>query len=735
MENKVRSNYLVVLFVFIVGLSVTILLQSILLQTKSKEERYDFESQVSNLTLFITDNLTKIESQFNLLATMAEVSKTFNSDNYLARFSQLSFPDRSAPIAFSIFGRDPVTKKYSLRHMSGKYAAKVNKKLIESEIEKSLLSIIHGPFEKLNSRKTNNFFIELELVGKISCLSRMIFEKKYQQKIIISCFKLDEILDEVIGRSSYGWLEAFLYLGGNENSYKSIYSYSDKESFPISNPSSMNGDDFIFLPWVLSFANHELSILFSSEGYTREIDNFQFIPSFLGASLTLLICSYLISLKKRNNEIGLKVEEKTKAYYKLNLDLEKEIEKKELLYEQLDHSSEELKSLTNSVNGVIWEANPKTMEYLYISDQVENILGYKSKDYLSGKLRLGGEKVKEGAESISTLMENNFEGLDNFTIEYQAYRKDNKLIWQRNIISKIFQLGDLVKVRGVIFDITEEKNLEEQRVLMEGQLKHAQKMEAIGQLAAGIAHEINTPSQFVGDNLNFISDSTKDLSDYQSELENLIQNLNIDDASELLTQTKEKFDIDFLETEIPLAIEQSIDGVSRISKIVSAMKDFSHPVKEDKQKVDINRSIESTSIVARNEWKYLANLQFDFSDNLPKVNCFPGEINQVILNMIVNACHAIEDTTGGKEKGNILISTLEENEHIIIKIKDDGAGMDPTTKERIFDPFFTTKEVGQGTGQGLSLAYSVIVEKHSGHISVESAPGSGTTFIIQLPID
>jgi len=374
------------------------------------------------------------------------------------------------------------------------------------------------------------------------------------------------------------------------------------------------------------------------------------------------------------------------------------------------------------------------MKIIYISDQVENILGYKSSEYMSGKLRLGGQKVPEGATSVATLMQRNFEGPDDFTIEYQGYRKDNKLIWQRNIVSKIFHNEALVKVRGVIVDITEEKKREEQRVLMEGQLKHAQKMEAIGQLAAGIAHEINTPSQFVGDNLNFIADTTKEFTAYQKALENLVLQANTDDLSQQLSQLREQFDIEFLEEEAPMAIEQSIDGVSRISKIVSAMKDFSHPGKDDKQKIDMNRAIESTTIVARNEWKYIADLQFDFEEGLVQVNCFAGEINQVILNMIVNACHAIQDITDGKEKGKIIISTAQMNDSIIIKISDNGAGMDEETKLRIFDPFFTTKEVGQGTGQGLSLAYAVIVDQHGGEISVESKVGTGTTFIIKLPI-
>jgi signal transduction histidine kinase len=729
-----RSNYFIILIVFIIGMAVTAILQMLLFNAKAKEERYDFESQVSNLTLFITDSLNKMENQFNLLVKMAEVSDSFNDDNYLARFSQLSFQKRSAPITFAIFGKDTTTDAYHLRHMSGKYAAQINKDKIKSEVETALLSFIYNDLKKINSRRINNFFLELESTGKISCLSREIFEPGGKRKVLISCFQLAEILDEVIGRSSYGWLEVFLYLGNKKNGYSLVYSYSSNQEPPLTDPSVVESEKLIFLPWVLSFASDDLSLLFSFEGHIREANKFTLIPSILGSFLTLFICSYLVSLKKRNNQISLKVEEKTKEFHELNLDLENVILKKENLFEQLHNSAESLKVITNSVNGVIWEADPNTMKYIYISDQVESILGFKAEDYMSGKIGLGDQKVPEGASTIAKLMKDCFEGPDDVTLEYQGYRKDNELIWQRNSISKIFNNGVLVKIRGVLFDITAEKDQEEQRISMGEQLKHAQKMEAIGQLAAGIAHEINTPSQFVGDNLTFIFDSTKDFTNYHKQLEALVRSTNNNELTATLEKAKQELDVEFLEEEVPLAIEQSIDGISRISKIVSAMKDFSHPGQENKQKIDINKAIESTSIVASNEWKYIANMTFEFAEALPQINCFPGEINQVILNIIVNASHAIGSLEGKDGKGNIRIITLKENDNIVIKISDDADGMEERVRERIFDPFFTTKEVGKGTGQGLSLAYAIVVDKHGGNISVESNVGEGTTFTIELPI-
>jgi len=349
MTKKRRASYFITVVVFVIGLSVTVILQTLLLNAKAKEERYDFESQVSNLTLFLTDTLNQIENQFNLLITMAEVNEVFNTDNYLARFSQLSFDERSSPLAFAIFGIDNDTGVYRLRHMSGKYAAFKNKQQIAEDIEQALFTIIDNELKKLNNRKTNNFFIDLQSIGKISCLSREVFEQDNKRKMIVSCFQLNEILDEVIGRSSYGWLEAFLYRGDKKSGYRMIYGYSSEDSSPLEDPSSANSEKFIFLPWVISFADDDLSLLFHFQGHVREGSKFQFLPSVLGLFLTLSICAYLISLKRRNSQISKKVEEKTKAYQALNLDLEKEIDKKESLFEQLNTSSKELKALTNSV--------------------------------------------------------------------------------------------------------------------------------------------------------------------------------------------------------------------------------------------------------------------------------------------------------------------------------------------------------------------------------------------------
>jgi signal transduction histidine kinase len=272
---------------------------------------------------------------------------------------------------------------------------------------------------------------------------------------------------------------------------------------------------------------------------------------------------------------------------------------------------------------------------------------------------------------------------------------------------------------------------------MEQQLLRAQKLEAVGQLAAGIAHEINTPTQYVGDNIRFLKDSFREILALIERLRHLGDTAT--DGRILsadLGKALQETDTDYLLAEVPTAIDQSIDGVDRVSKIVRAMKDFSHPATE-RTPLDINRAIASTATVASNEWKYIAELQTDFDPDLPAVPVMPGDFNQVILNMIVNAAHAIGDVVGdgGNGRGTITLATRRVDEHAEIRISDTGCGMTPEIAARIFDPFFTTKAVGKGTGQGLAMAHNVVVVRHGGTIKVESTPSAGTTFIIRLPLD
>lgn len=279
-----------------------------------------------------------------------------------------------------------------------------------------------------------------------------------------------------------------------------------------------------------------------------------------------------------------------------------------------------------------------------------------------------------------------------------------------------------------------------ERRLQERQLHQSQKLESIGQLSAGIAHEINTPTQYVGDNTRFLEDAFGDLRRVLEKCGQVSEAGRAGGVSpELLAELAETMssaDVEYLAEEIPKAIQQSLDGIERITKIVQSMKEFAHPDTGEKKVVDLNKAIESTITVSRNEWKYVADLKTDFDRELPPVPCLLGEFNQVILNMIINAAHAIGDVTedGARGMGAITITTRADGDWAEISVADTGTGIPAEHVARIFDPFFTTKKVGKGTGQGLAISHHVIVDKHGGQIACETEEGRGTTFRIKLPL-
>ncbi|QQR80251.1 MAG: ATP-binding protein [Deltaproteobacteria bacterium] len=268
----------------------------------------------------------------------------------------------------------------------------------------------------------------------------------------------------------------------------------------------------------------------------------------------------------------------------------------------------------------------------------------------------------------------------------------------------------------------------------------SQKMEAIGQLAAGIAHEINTPTQYIGDNTNFLQGAFKDflilLDDYKKLAQQAQEISTLQETVKTIQEKSKKIDVDYLISEIPLAIKQSLEGIERVSGITKAMKEFSHPGSQEAAPANLNQNIKSTVTVCRNEWKYVADVETQLDPQLPEVPCCVGEINQVVLNMIINATHAISDKfeKGKKGKGLITISTHLDGDWIVIKISDNGAGISEKNKQHIFEPFFTTKAIGKGTGQGLMLSFAIIKEKHKGELLFDSKEGEGTTFTIRLPL-
>lgn len=261
----------------------------------------------------------------------------------------------------------------------------------------------------------------------------------------------------------------------------------------------------------------------------------------------------------------------------------------------------------------------------------------------------------------------------------------------------------------------------DRRKHLELELAQAEKLRAVGQLASGIAHELNTPIQYVGDNLKFLQSAF-------AQLQELLP--PVIDANGGPRRAK----LQFIYENIPGALVASVDGCARVAEIVRAMKIFAHPDARGYCAADINQGLTSTLAVARNAIKSIANVELDLAE-LPPVECRIGDLNQVFLNLITNAAHAIRERRGPDGPlGTIRISSRTKDSGVIVEIADDGCGIPEAIQSRIFEPFFTTKEVGQGTGQGLAISRSIVVERHGGALQFRTTPGVGTTFVVTLPL-
>jgi two-component system NtrC family sensor kinase len=276
--------------------------------------------------------------------------------------------------------------------------------------------------------------------------------------------------------------------------------------------------------------------------------------------------------------------------------------------------------------------------------------------------------------------------------------------------------GNLTGIVGTGFDITDRKDAEER-------MASSDRLESIGKLAAGVAHEINTPIQYLNDSVSFIRDGVGELLAYIDELHK---------ATEVRPGNSE--DVEYMREELPPALTRVAEGLSRISEIVRSMRDFSHADQCEMSEVDLNRAISSTLVVARSEYRDVADVQTDLGE-IPRVTCHGGQINQVVLNLVVNAAHAIADVVKGTSgRGKIVVRTRLEGDRVVITIADSGGGIPEAIRARIFDPFFTTKEVGRGTGQGLSVSRNVVIKGHGGELDFTTDLGKGTTFSVRLPI-
>ena len=366
-------------------------------------------------------------------------------------------------------------------------------------------------------------------------------------------------------------------------------------------------------------------------------------------------------------------------------------------------------------------------EFLYLSPSFEQIWG---RSRAGMTLALWGTFLHPDDHAMSLQAMDLWAAAAEHDLEYRIVRPDGQVRRIRNRAYPIFENGTLARYGGIARDLTDESRLQQE-------LRLAQKLEAIGQLAAGVAHEINTPAQYVSDNVAFLSEAFGTVLPLLKSVAALPKTgqeatpAQIDEIRRLAQEA----DLDYLLTEFPTALQQTAAGVGQVKKIVKAMKEFSHPA-DDVKAIDLNHVIETTITVAKNEWKYVADVALELAPDLPAVACNPSEINQVLLNLVVNAAHAIAEATGrdSKTKGEIRISTRADGADVVITVADTGCGIPDAIRDRIYDPFFTTKAVGKGTGQGLAIAHRIIRERHHGTIECESTVGKGTQFVIRLPV-
>lgn len=394
----------------------------------------------------------------------------------------------------------------------------------------------------------------------------------------------------------------------------------------------------------------------------------------------------------------------------------------------LQKSEERSRLLFATIPHPIWVYDPETLDFIEVNEAAVTLYGYNREEFLAMKLtelRPPEEVERFIADVRSPRPQKQFSG------HWKHITKDGRTL-DVEISSHTMEFFGRKAILVVAQDITERKHLEVE-------LRHAQKLEAVGSLAAGIAHEINTPIQFVGDNTRFLQEAfgsmQRLIGRYREMREAVCLQTVTPDLMESVKLAEETEEADYLREEVPAALTQTLDGVDRVATIVRAMKEFAHPSHAEKSAADLNKALLNTLIVARNEIKYVADVETDLGE-VPSVVCNLGDINQVFLNLLVNAAHAIGDAVNGTgRRGLITVRTRQEEDRIAIEIRDTGGGIPENIRGRIFDPFFTTKEVGRGTGQGLAIARSIVVDKHGGSLSFETEVGRGTAFYVRLPVN
>ena len=432
------------------------------------------------------------------------------------------------------------------------------------------------------------------------------------------------------------------------------------------------------------------------------------------------------------------------------------LQERQRLRAQLSYLEDELKLRDSALDAttahfLIADMRQRTWPMVYVNRAIAADHGYEPEELL-GRSPVFLNPSEPNAAALTELNQGMLQGKVVRT-DLISCRKNGSTFWAGITMAPIRDSeGRVTHYLGMGSDITARLQEQErsrqlqaqltsemqERERMAIELRLSQKLESVGRLAAGIAHEINTPIQYVGDSVAFLQSSQAEidglLNACLTALDRIAGGECVTDVLADLQGVRESTDLGFLNVEIPKAYERTLDGIQRVTDIVRAMKEFAHPGHVEHSAADLNHAVQTTLTVARNEYKYSAEVETCLGE-LPEVICNVSELNQVFLNLIVNAAQALRESGKDATTGRITITTEQVLDRVQIRIADNGCGIPKENLEKIFDPFFTTKEVGLGTGQGLAIARSIVVDKHGGEIDVESEPGVGTCFVISLPIE
>ncbi len=395
--------------------------------------------------------------------------------------------------------------------------------------------------------------------------------------------------------------------------------------------------------------------------------------------------------------------------------------------DELLRSREQYRLIAETTRAIPFELELTHGRFSYIGPQAQKLLGipearWKSNNFLDSLL------PRDRDPQSRRLLDEAAPG--SFELLCSVVTGDDRVVELRWTVSCAIPRGER-RLRGLMIDVTEAR-----RVVRE--MAQNQKLESVGRVAAGVAHEINTSVQFISDSVRFVRHALRDLphalADYRALAAGALSGKDVADAAKKACETDEAADVDYFLKNAPDALDRALEGIGRVGSVAKSMTEFAHPDNQVKANVDVNRAVRTTLNMARNEYKQVAELDTDFAE-IPPVRCYPGDINQVVLNLVLNAAHAIADVVDGtSQRGRITVRTRAIGEFVEISVGDTGAGIPESVRGRIFEPFVTTKEIGRGTGQGLALSRGIVVEKLKGSLHFETETGQGTTFFVRLPV-